>query len=150
MDKILEKLAGVLTAEDLQEIKESFESAVEERLQTKLEEEKQAIAKKAEDVQAETSSEDTPAEPISESIEKPTRNRVVALALAAEQIAALKGWDSLTEEERKLIKDVELNDDGSVKAITYTTTDDWADCPVCKFEAPMAISTCCPVCGLKF
>ena len=25
MDKILEKLAGVLTAEDLQEIKESFE-----------------------------------------------------------------------------------------------------------------------------
>ena len=29
MDKILEKLAGVLTAEDLQEIKESFESAVE-------------------------------------------------------------------------------------------------------------------------
>lgn len=107
-------------------------------------------AKKAEDVQVETSSEDTPAEPISESIEKPTRNRVVALALAAEQIAALKGWDSLTEEERKLIKDVELNDDGSVKAITYTTTDDLADCPVCKFEAPMAISTCCPVCGLKF
>ena len=107
-------------------------------------------AMKAEDVQVETSSEDTPAEPISESIEKPTRNRVVALALAAEQIAALKGWDSLTEEERKLIKDVELNDDGSVKAITYTTTDDLADCPVCKFEAPMAISTCCPVCGLKF
>ena len=29
MDKILEKLAGVLTAEDLQEIKESFESEVE-------------------------------------------------------------------------------------------------------------------------
>ena len=107
-------------------------------------------AKKAEDVQVETPSEDTPSEPISESIEKPTRNRVVALALAAEQIAALKGWDSLTEEERKLIKDVELNDDGSVKAITYTTTDDLADCPVCKFEAPMAISTCCPVCGLKF
>ena len=49
MDKILEKLAGVLTAEDLQEIKESFESAVEERLQTKLEEEKQAIAKKADE-----------------------------------------------------------------------------------------------------
>ena len=49
MDKILEKLAGVLTAEDLQEIKESFESAVEERLQAKLEEEKQAIAKKADE-----------------------------------------------------------------------------------------------------
>ena len=27
MDKILEKLAGVLTAEDLQEIKESFENS---------------------------------------------------------------------------------------------------------------------------
>ena len=49
MDKILEKLAGVLSAEDLQEIKESFESAVDERLQAKLEEEKQAIAKKADE-----------------------------------------------------------------------------------------------------
>ena len=43
MDKILEKLAGVLTAEDLQEIKESFESAVEERLKVKLEEEKTKV-----------------------------------------------------------------------------------------------------------
>ena len=49
MDKILEKLAGVLTAEDLQELKESFESAVEERLKVKLEEEKQVLAKKADE-----------------------------------------------------------------------------------------------------
>lgn len=91
-----------------------------------------------------------PTESISESTEKPTRSRVVDMALSADKIAALKGWDSLTEDERKLIKDVELNDDGSVKTITYTTTDDLADCPDCKFEAPMAISTCCPVCGLKF
>lgn len=109
-------------------------------------------AKKAEEA-ANAPAEDSveiPTESISESTEKPTRSRVVDMALSADKIAALKGWDSLTEEERKLIKDIELNDDGSVKTITYTTTDDLADCPDCKHEAPMAISTCCPVCGLKF
>ena len=49
MDKILEKLAGVLTAEDLQEIKESFESAVEERLKVKLAEETDSLTKKADE-----------------------------------------------------------------------------------------------------
>ena len=49
MDKILEKLAGVLTAEDLQEIKESFESAVEERLKVKLDEETDSLTKKADE-----------------------------------------------------------------------------------------------------
>ncbi len=98
----------------------------------------------------EESASETTAESISESTERPTRSRVVDMALSAEKIAALKGWDKLTEEERKLIKDVELNADGSVKKVTYTTTDDLADCPDCKFEAPMAIATCCPVCGLAF
>jgi len=107
-------------------------------------------AKKAEEAANAPAEESTPTETISESTEKPTRSRVVEMTLSAEKIAALKGWDSLTEEERKLIKDVELNDDGSVKTITYTTTDDLADCPDCKHEAPMAITTCCPVCGLKF
>lgn len=107
-------------------------------------------AKKAEEAANAPAEDSTPTETISESTEKPTRSRVVEMALSAEKIAALKGWDSLTEEERKLIKDVELNDDGSVKTITYTTTDDLADCPDCKHEAPMAITTCCPVCGLKF
>lgn len=107
-------------------------------------------AKKAEEAANAPAEESTPTETISESTEKPTRSRVVDMTLSAEKITALKGWDSLTEEERKLIKDVELNDDGSVKTITYTTTDDLADCPDCKHEAPMAITTCCPVCGLKF
>ena len=49
MDKILEKLAGVLSAEDLQEIKESFESAVEERLKSKLAEETESLSKKADE-----------------------------------------------------------------------------------------------------
>lgn len=49
MEKILEKLAGVLSAEDLMEIKESFESAVEEKLKVKLEEETQNLAKKADE-----------------------------------------------------------------------------------------------------
>lgn len=107
-------------------------------------------AKKAEEAANAPAEDSIPTESISESTEKPARSRVVDMALSADKIAALKGWDSLTEEERKLIKDVELNDDGSVKTITYTTADDLADCPDCKFEAPMAISTCCPVCGLKF
>lgn len=49
MDKILEKLAGVLSAEDLQEIKESFETAVEERLKSKLAEETESLSKKADE-----------------------------------------------------------------------------------------------------
>jgi len=95
---------------------------------------------------------ETPSEaPITESTSNPVRaSRVVAMALSADKIAALKGWSGLSDEEKSLIKEVELNDDGTVKSISYTTTDDLADCPDCKFEAPMAISSNCPVCGLKF
>lgn len=49
MDKILEKLAGVLSAEDLNEVKAAFESAVEERLQSKLDEETKHLAEKADE-----------------------------------------------------------------------------------------------------
>lgn len=49
MEKILEKLAGVLSAEDLQEIKDSFETAVDERLKGKLEEETKNLAKQADE-----------------------------------------------------------------------------------------------------
>lgn len=49
MEKILDKLAGVLSAEDLMELKESFESAVEERLKAKLEEETKSLAVKADE-----------------------------------------------------------------------------------------------------
>lgn len=49
MDKIIEKLAGVLSAEDLNEVKASFESAVDERVQAKLDEETKNLAKKADE-----------------------------------------------------------------------------------------------------
>lgn len=49
MDKIIEKLAGVLSAEDLNEVKTAFEQSVTERLQVKLEEETKNLAKKAEE-----------------------------------------------------------------------------------------------------
>ncbi len=49
MDKIIEKLAGVLSAEDLNEVKAAFEAAVTERLQAKLDEETSNLAKKAEE-----------------------------------------------------------------------------------------------------
>lgn len=47
MDKILEKLAGAVTAEDLKDIKSEFEKAVEIRLESKLKEESDLLAKKA-------------------------------------------------------------------------------------------------------
>ena len=49
MDKIIEKLSGVLSAEDLNEVKKAFESAVDERVQTKLDEETKNLAKKADE-----------------------------------------------------------------------------------------------------
>lgn len=49
MDKILEKLAGTLSAEDLQEIKESFEAEVDERVKSKLAEETESLSKKADE-----------------------------------------------------------------------------------------------------
>ena len=49
MDKIIEKLSGVLSPEDLNEVKKAFESAVDERVQTKLDEETKNLAKKADE-----------------------------------------------------------------------------------------------------
>ena len=45
MDKIIEKLSGVLSPEDLNEVKSAFESAVAERVQSKLDEETANLAK---------------------------------------------------------------------------------------------------------
>lgn len=47
MEKIYEKLAAVLTPEDLNEIKQSFQSAVDEAVQAKLDVETKNLAKKA-------------------------------------------------------------------------------------------------------
>lgn len=49
MEKILEKLAGVLSAEDLMDLKDSFEVAVEDRVKAKLDEETKTIAQKADE-----------------------------------------------------------------------------------------------------
>lgn len=49
MEKIYEKLSGVLSPEDLNEVKESFEKAVDERVQVKLTEETKNLAKKADE-----------------------------------------------------------------------------------------------------
>ena len=49
MDKIIEKLSGVLSPEDLNEIKNAFESAVDEKVQSKLDEETVNLAKKADE-----------------------------------------------------------------------------------------------------
>lgn len=49
MDKIIEKLASVLSPEDLNEVKAAFESAVDERVQAKLDEETKNLAMKADE-----------------------------------------------------------------------------------------------------
>ena len=49
MDKILETLAQKFTAEELNEVKKSIESTVDEKVQAKLDEETKAVAKKAEE-----------------------------------------------------------------------------------------------------
>lgn len=49
MDKILEILAEKFTAEELNEVKKSIESTVDEKVQAKLDEETKVVAKKAEE-----------------------------------------------------------------------------------------------------
>lgn len=96
MEKILEKLAGVLSAEDLQEIKESFESAVEERLKTKLAEETDSLTKKADEFCKQK---------IKEAVEKKTAElEDLANKYCEERCAkiALKEKEKLTEQCKKL------------------------------------------------
>lgn len=49
MDKILEKLSNVCSAEDLNDIKKVFETAVDEKVKAKLDEEAQNLARKADE-----------------------------------------------------------------------------------------------------
>lgn len=96
MEKILEKLAGVLSAEDLQEIKESFESAVEDRLKTKLAEETDSLTKKADEFCKQK---------IKEAVDKKTAElEDLANKYCEERCAkiALKEKEKLTEQCKKL------------------------------------------------
>ena len=75
-------------------------------------------------------------------------------ALAAEKIAALKGWSTLIPAEQAQIKDVILNADGSVQSIVYDPSS--AACLPCPTDqqgcGAMSPSTFthCPCCGKRF
>jgi hypothetical protein len=89
----------------------------------------------------------------------PVTRRVVAAAtpttkLTPEKIAALKGWEELTADERALIEDVTLNADGTVKDITWSAdAPGCLPCPTedegCGIASPSSF-TVCPACGKHF
>ena len=74
--------------------------------------------------------------------------------LTPEKIALLKGWDSLSAEEKGYIKDVVVKADGTLDHIYYTNdAPALLDCPTseggCGQLSPNSF-TACPVCGKKF
>lgn len=77
-----------------------------------------------------------------------------ATKLTPEKLALLKGWDTLSADEKAMIVDVEVNADGSLKNVVYS--DDAPACLPCPedqggcgFGSPSIFSHC-PVCGKRF
>ena len=71
-----------------------------------------------------------------------------ATTLTEEQVAALKGWQSLTADQRAAIVSVKLKD-GNVQGVTYNSEENQFGCPQCQIPAPEDFQTC-PACGLSF
>ena len=70
--------------------------------------------------------------------------------LSAEQLAVLKGYPKLNDEEKAAIKDVVLKPDGTLDKIVYDpASGEQADCPDCNTTSPMKF-TRCPCCGVSF
>lgn len=72
--------------------------------------------------------------------------------LAADKIAALKGWAQLKDSEKALIQDVVINEDGTVKTIKWIECDDYSQllaCDVCSAPSPDNFERC-PACGGSF
>lgn len=75
--------------------------------------------------------------------------------LTPEKISLLKGWDSISDEEKTWIEDVIVNPDGTFKDVVWnsTLTDGKAfakcDDPNCSFVEPTDL-LCCVHCGKKF
>jgi hypothetical protein len=98
-------------------------------------------------------------EPITESVsteEVPARvvkretiAQQATATLSAEQIAVLKGWHKLTDQEKSWIKDVVLNDDGTLNHIVYDdAAGAEAECPDCHALVPLKFKTC--ICGIEY
>jgi hypothetical protein len=85
-------------------------------------------------------------------VRRETISAQATATLSAEQLAVLKGWQNLTDQEKGWIKDVVLKEDGSLDHIIYDPeAGALAECPVetCKIEAPLNFARC-PVCGIEY
>lgn len=70
--------------------------------------------------------------------------------ISKDDIALLKGWDSLTEEEKMNITGVEKSIDGKLLNIHYSESCSAAvACPDCNMPAPNEFMSC-PGCGMNF
>jgi hypothetical protein len=83
----------------------------------------------------------------------PVRQRVGApVVLSNDKIAALKGWNSLKDEERAAIVDVNTKD-GKVASLVFSDdvkNQQMLECPDCGVPAPESFTTVCPVCNTPF
>jgi hypothetical protein len=122
--------------------------------------------KKEREAQQEASGEttDTPAEPAKSVVvpEMPkqeeaaavrTREAVSAPAaippgITPETIGLLKGYNSISDEQRAMIIDAKVSN-GKIVDISYDTDEPLVACPDCKVASPESF-TACPACGLDF
>ena len=73
----------------------------------------------------------------------------VRTRVSSSQRVKLPYEDSLSEEDRALIKSVTLKDDGTYDVEWNCSIEALAGCPTCKTPSPLT-ATRCPVCGMQF
>ena len=73
----------------------------------------------------------------------------VRTRVSSSQRVKLPYEDSLSEEDRALIKSVTLKDDGTYDVEWNCSIEALAGCPACKTPSPLTASRC-PVCGMQF
>lgn len=112
--------------------------------------------------------ENDPLDPLTQPVAAPTtpvqESRTVARTVAPtetastgltpDKIALLKGWNSLSEEEKAQIIDVKVGSDGKIVDVVYSPTSaPTMACPMdnggCGIPSPQDF-TSCPVCGCKY
>lgn len=94
---------------------------------------------------APSTNESTPVRPISAPVDTIAANE----RLSPEKLAALKGYQYLTDEQKNQIDDVLFDTDGNITDIKYNTSEQVVACPNCKAPGLMA-HTHCLACGIKF
>jgi hypothetical protein len=79
----------------------------------------------------------------------PVASTTSSIKLTADKIAALKGWNQLSETQQAMITDVTLDKSGKPVDIKFDTDEGVLGCPQCRVPAPESY-TVCPSCGFNF